>query len=297
MAINWIKKIVGFFVVVGAIGFAYEQYSRTSTPKPIGALADIGGYSLHYVKKGSGDVSVIFESGSDIGGHLPWTKVQDEIAKVATTLSYDRAGLMWSQRGDKARSGENMATELHTLLEKADVKKPYVLVGHSLAGFLLRSFVKKYPDEVKGIVFVDASHPEQNKYFETTSSQTPLWLIDYANATGLIRLFMTQNYPNTTDEESINGIVKAMTYKGVHATIEEMNQFDALAEEAKNISSFKDIPLTIISGNINDKIWMQLQEKLLLLSTNSKQIKVEGAGHYIQLDKPNVVVDAIKEKL
>jgi pimeloyl-ACP methyl ester carboxylesterase len=298
MVVNGIKKIIGLFIIISVIGFVYEQYSRATTKlEPVGELADVGGYTLHYLKKGDGDATVVFESGSDIGGHLAWYKVQDEVSKFATTISYDRAGLMWSQRGNKARTGENMADELHSLLEKANVKKPYTLVGHSLAGLILRSFVKKYPNEVKSIIFVDASHPEQNKYLDITTEQTPLWLIDYANSIGLIRLFMTQNFPNTKDEDMINHTIKAMTYKGVHTSIEEMNQFDILADEANKISSFNDIPLTIISGNINDKLWMELQEKLLNLSTNSKHIKVQGAGHYIQLDKPNVVVDAIKERL
>ena len=298
MILNIVKKVLLFIAVVSITGFLYEQYSRSTTYiQPVGELVDIGGYNLHYLKKGSGDTTVVFESGSDIGGHLPWFKVQNEVAKFATTISYDRAGLMWSQRGDKPRTGDAMAQELHLMLENSGAKKPYVLVGHSLAGLILRSFVNKYPDDVKSIILVDPSHPKQNMEYNNTTSQIPLWLVDYANSIGLFRLFVNQDYDSTLHNDEVNVVLRKMMYKGFNASMDEMNNFDNIALDADKLKSFGDIPVTIISANIDDDIWIRLHDELANMSTNSKHIKVKDAGHYIQLEKPKVVIDAIKERL
>lgn len=293
-----IRNIFITFIVISMIGFIYESYSRFTTEiKPTGKLVDIGGYKLHYVKKGSGENTVVFESGSDIGGYLPWFRVQNEISKFATTISYDRAGLMWSERGKKERTANNMAEELHKLLEKIGAKKPYILVGHSLAGLILRVYVNKYPNDVKSVILIDPSTPKQNEVLGIKTTKIPLPIIDYANSIGLVRLFFNQNYPSTKASDNINKILKAMTYKGVNASIDEMNHFDAIAKEAGSVKSFNDIPLTVISGNIDDTKWIKLHDDLLKLSTNSKHIKVKDVGHYIQLEKPDIVINAIKNDL
>lgn len=299
-------KIIKIFILVvlffSLVGFLSEQYIRAnaeSQNNPIGQLVDVGGHQLHYVKKGveRGLPSVIFEAGLEPGGGLSWYKVQDEISKYTTTLSYDRAGLMWSERGENPKTAENIATELHLLLEKANVKKPYVVVGHSFGGLLLRRFVEKYKDEVSGVVLVDASSTHQNELLGE-SSYVPLWLVEYLNNVGIVRLMPTFVYPNTKRSEDINRYIKELTFKGLRTTIEETNLFDVIAKEVSTITSFGDIPLSVISASSrSDKVWGELQKDLLKLSTNSKQILSNDSEHYIQLEYPQLIIDIIKDKL
>lgn len=303
--LTWLKKaaiglilLIFFLSVIGAI---YESILRAQTENqldPVGKLIDVGGHQLHYVKQGTGTASVIFEAGLDPGGRSAWFRVQDKISDYATTLSYDRAGLMWSERGDNPKTAQAMAEELHALLEKTNTKPPYILVGHSFAGLILRSFIHQYPDEVSAIILVDASHPEQNKRAGQKMGRTPLWLVDYANSVGLFRLLPKHVYPNTNQDDAINRYANSLLFKSVRASIEETNAFESIAEEISSINSFGDIPLTVITANKEgDQLWNELQKELLDLSKNSQQITVSDSGHYIQLEKPNIVIDAIKEAL
>lgn len=142
--------LLSLVLVVLLTGFIYEQVSRMKVRKyEVGeTFADVDGLKLHYKAMGTGKPTVVFESGS----LLSWYKAQPEVAKFASTFSYDRAGILMSQRGNKPKTGDNMAADLYMLLKKMGHDGPYILVGHSMAGVILRSFVDKYANEVAGIV-------------------------------------------------------------------------------------------------------------------------------------------------
>lgn len=107
--------LLSLVLIVLLTGFIYEQVSRMKARKyAVGErFADVGGYKLHYKAMGTGKPTVVFESGLDAGGLLPWYKVQPEVAKFARTFSYDRAGILMSERGDRPKTGENIATDLY----------------------------------------------------------------------------------------------------------------------------------------------------------------------------------------
>src|SRR5205823_4124433 len=146
-------------------------------PAP-GRLVDAGGYRLHLNCAGDSSSTVILESGlanrsadSDI--------VQPEIAGATRVCSYDRAGIGWSDYGAEPRDPWRIATELHNLLQAANVPGPYVLTGHSFGGLYVRMFAALYPEEVMGMVLVDSSHPDQWAYARPSSgrarSRAPPW--------------------------------------------------------------------------------------------------------------------------
>lgn len=115
---------------------------------------DAGGPTLRMLMAGSGNSTVVFESGA--GGPLEtWLRIQPDVSKFAKTISYDRAGNGLSQKGPVPRDGRRIATELHTALHNAHAPPPYILVGHSLGGAYIRVFAGLYPDEVAGLVLVD----------------------------------------------------------------------------------------------------------------------------------------------
>ena len=316
------KILIGLIILLLSIiliGFAYEhicRYRLSERYHPEGSFANIGNHKLHYLKKGCGGPTVIFESGLDPGGHLPWFKIQDEISKYTTTISYDRAGVLWSERGNNPKTGYAMSKELNDLLIKSDCPKPYIVVGHSLAGLFLRSFIKDHKSDISGIVFVDVSHPEQNirrpKNLESLSKFQSSYLIRFASTTGLLRLFYNNTYPNTSTEDSINLIVHTLFYKGVSTFIEEQNSLHNLLEESKPRYTFDSIPLRIITGtSINKYLEIKdqklrtefmdfkfsLQKDLLKESKNSLLINASKSGHYIQLEQPEIVINTIKELL
>jgi len=126
---------------------------------PVVQRVDAGGPMLRLLTLGRGQPTVVFEAGA--GGTLEvWARVQPEVSRFATTISYDRAGNGLSSRGKKPRDGERIAIELHNALGNAHVPPPYVLVGHSLGGPFVRIFAGLYPQEVAGLVLVDPTQEE-----------------------------------------------------------------------------------------------------------------------------------------
>ena len=147
----------------GSIDFApgrgiYEPLAEAADAKaypPPGQMVDVGGYRLHINCTGSGSPTVVIESGwGDLSASWGW--VQPEVAKTTRICTYDRAGMGWSEASPQPRTAREFAKELHTLLVKANEPGPYVLVGHSMGGFTVLVYAHDYPDEVSGLVLIDA---------------------------------------------------------------------------------------------------------------------------------------------
>src|SRR6185312_2306954 len=126
----------------------------------LGTMFDIGdGRRLYMSQRGSGGPSVIFESGIAATSQN-WAQMQDAVSNFAHTVAYDRGGLGWSSPNTTERTPSNIVAELRLLLQQAGVAPPYVLVGHSFGGLIVRHFAAAFPDEVAGVVLVDPMRPE-----------------------------------------------------------------------------------------------------------------------------------------
>jgi pimeloyl-ACP methyl ester carboxylesterase len=124
---------------------------------------DIGGYALHMRVQGAGSPVVIFESG--LGDTCAsWDTVQPAISQLTCTLAYDRAGLGASGPSPQPRTIPIMVDELATLLRRAQIPPPYVLVGHSLGGFIGRSFAHRHANLVAGLILVDPAHEDMESH-------------------------------------------------------------------------------------------------------------------------------------
>lgn len=155
MSVKTILSIGGVLVVVilsGWLCFTGNKIKRELEAKypPPGKMVDVGGLRMHIHCQGEvskGTPTVLMEAAEF---SLSWASVQPEVAKFARVCAYDRAGLGWSEASPDPRSGTNIVQELHTLLEQAGEKPPYLLVGHSKGGMYVRLFAQKYPLEVAG---------------------------------------------------------------------------------------------------------------------------------------------------
>ena len=133
-------------------------------------MVDVGGYQLHIDCQGNGSPTVVMEAGLTEPS-LMWSLVQPQVSTGTRVCVYDRAGLGWSDASPKPRTAEVMVEELHTLLQNANVAAPYVMVGHSTGGMLVRLYAHSYPAEVVGMVQVDAQHEDQFTRLSTTIQQ------------------------------------------------------------------------------------------------------------------------------
>jgi pimeloyl-ACP methyl ester carboxylesterase len=151
-------------VSLAITGALYEMIGRWRDVRRFpqhGHLVNVGSIRMNIDCSGKGSPTVILESGSG-GPSLDWQMVQPEVAKFARVCSYDRAGYGWSDSGPEPRSSLQIAYELKQLLEASGEKGPYVLVGHSMGGYDIRVYTGLYPNDVAGMVLVDASHEDQD---------------------------------------------------------------------------------------------------------------------------------------
>jgi pimeloyl-ACP methyl ester carboxylesterase len=149
-------------LALASIGGGYETVREAADarayPLP-GQLIDVGGHSLHLNCTGSGSPTVVLEpGGGEMSSNLGW--IAPAVARDTRVCVYDRAGRGWSEPADTPQDGTQIATDLHTLLQRGNVPGPYVLAGHSFGGLYVLTFAARYPDEVAGMVLVDSTAPK-----------------------------------------------------------------------------------------------------------------------------------------
>jgi pimeloyl-ACP methyl ester carboxylesterase len=157
---------LALIVLLAASGATYEAIMRASDARrypPPGQLVDVSGHRLHLHCVGQGSPTVVLDAG--LGAFsLDWGAVQPRIATSTRVCAYDRAGLGWSEPGPLPRSPQQFANELHLLLTKAGVEGPYVLVVHSISGKTARLFASQHPNDVAGMVLIDARHESVDEH-------------------------------------------------------------------------------------------------------------------------------------
>jgi len=307
--------VLGLVLLTLTAGAIAKANLAKQHPAP-GQLVDVGGYKLHIHCMGQGSPTVILESGW-VESSSTWLFIQPEVAKTTRVCSYDRAGYGWSDPSPHPRTASWRADELHTLLVNADVEGPYVLVGHSLGGMLVRVYAHNYPHEVVGVVLVDSMHEEQYERLPEAKSSIPdlarqFRMLGVLSSTGFMAL-APQTIPNQGFPDEIFAQYKAAWATTGHlstAAAEINAMLESTAEvRAFNITSFGDLPLSVISAGLeysfpslseveNQQYWEEsraMQSELAALSSAGKQTIAEQSGHTIQFDQPDLVIDAIRE--
>jgi len=157
---NWNRCLVGLLtLLVLSLSIAAQHSTNEGAPAPPGKLVDIGARRLHINCTGKGAPTVVMEAGAG-DFSFDWGLVQPQVARFTHVCSYDRAGYAWSDPGPTPRTMRQIAFEPHTGLIKAGIEGPYILVGHSFGGAIVRTYVSQYPKEVAGMALVDSVHEE-----------------------------------------------------------------------------------------------------------------------------------------
>jgi pimeloyl-ACP methyl ester carboxylesterase len=330
---RWTRRILFGFVgliILGLVaGTIWEMSQRSYAHahfKPSGKVVAIaGGRKMHIDCRGQGSPTVLFESGLDTNGVLAWSAVHDQVASFTRACAYDRAGVMWSDEKSTAHDGEGVARDLHALLNAAGEKGPFVMVGHSLGGPYIMNFTRLYPSYVAGVVFVDASHADQNKLMAaagvpglTKGIPLPLKILGRMSWSGLPRILV--NYEESQSDvanpmpTAARMAAKAYIGESVKAAMEEGENLDRTLSEGGQLRTLGDRPLVVLTATkpltpkeyglagLNatqyasvQRIWLQVQNDEATWSTHSRHQLVPDSTHYIQFYRPDIVIAATKE--
>jgi pimeloyl-ACP methyl ester carboxylesterase len=312
-------------VAVGQVA----QSAKQEIPAPPGTLVDIGGQRLHLNCTGSGSPAVILESGTgDVS--VIWALVQPRVAAFTRVCSYDRGGYAWSEPGSRPRTFAQLALELHTALDPLHVGPPYVLVGQSFGGFVVRGFASRYRSEVEGMVLVDAVHEDGQIVY----GGQPHRIRDSAQGRQFVepRIALDTELLNSatkaplSPEEQLEAPLDRLPpdaqliwrWANTHPLLGLARQAELdwspeeLArmhnERLKNRATLGDIPLIVLArtnGGYRDgmsvsaadleKERKDLQADLARLSRRGKLTFAANSGHNIHLEDPDLVVRSIRE--
>jgi len=284
------------------------------------------GNERYLVEKGSGGPTVLFESGI-AATNLNWRQIQEIVSQFTHTASYDRGGLGWSSPTSSVRTPSNIACELHEMLESAGIKPPYILVGHSFGGLVMRRYALLYPEDVAGAVLVDPMRCEEWPPLDPAKQATldrGIRLTGIAipiARCGLARLAVTSLLCRSgrlsgflagaagdgskhvlsriKDEvgkmpEEVRPIVAAhwsrpSYYVGMCSHVEAVPD---TVREMQDADPILGIPVTLLTPGKSSPLGRQSLDQI---GDNVQQIIAAASAHWIHLDEPDLVVDSIRE--
>lgn len=318
-------SLIAAGVVYQRIG-TYRDIGKYAAP---GRLVDAGCVRLHLNEQGEGQPVVVLESG--IGAtSLSWALVQPRIAEFTRVCSYDRAGLGWSARCLAPRTVDQMVSEFETLLRAAKLPGPYILVGHSFGGLLIRAYAHLRPHQVSGLVLID---PVSLDYWANCDNEGRRRLqlgvkLSRRGALlarlGIVRLALaaaasgqrrfpkilaraTARQQGTSFMERMAGEIRKLppaVWPMIRANWSTPKSFEALAlylealpGNARAVLEMpvpEEIPVMIFSATDATEEEIRERETWVRESRNGRHVRLGQSGHWIQLEHPDIVIDAVR---
>ena len=307
---QWPLVIALFTLLLGVPIPAVAQSATPAAASPTAAsgdfagLVDIGGGREMYLEcRGEGSPTVILEAGAgnnaDTWGAIALpldssqTAVLPGVAAFTRVCAYDRPGTILDyDLNHRSRSGpapmprtaSDIVADLHALLTAAAIPGPYVLAAHSFGGLVVRLYAATYPDEVVGLVLVDAAH--EDYYAAQREALTPEQRADMARA-------LEQGPPELADYPDRERL--------------DPDASAAQLREAAAASPLRPLPLIVLTHGrpwdwppgypaaALEAAWLPLQEELVALVPDGRLVVAEQSGHFIPGDQPELVIDAIRQ--
>ncbi len=231
---------------------------------------------LEYAVAGKGHPVIVFLSG--YGADMDtWSKVYSPAEKISSVFAYNRLGYGNSDKAREPQTGVVIVAGLRQLLRERGLNPPYVLVGHSLGGLYANLFARLYPQDIAGVVLVDSSHPAQQEMMRARQGVVQRVLMGVLNGLDSV----------------------------AHSRHSEISSFDVTAEQIKKAGPFPAIPLIVLSAAQLPPAWLVRaeviqglrddQRDLASMSPQGRQVIADKSGHFVQMDEPELVIQAIQE--
>lgn len=314
VTVRGLAVAVAIIVVAAILGATYQRLSEIADLRryrPPGQLVDIGGRRLHLLCAGpTPGPTVVIEAGSGNDSTL-WEDMLRRVSAFAHVCTYDRAGLGWSDPAAGSRTIDDRAADLKALLTAANVPGPFVLVGHSYGGYIVRRFAADFPADVAGVVLIDAPEEEFSYAPEGLRDIADIgrreWRLGWLVRLGLARLGI-QLFPDHFDPlkgvpAEVHGLMTALFLRASRhfATADEMASYGKVPmswRTAHGFGALADIPLAVVSRGIDSfPQWQAAQLRLTSLSTVSTHVVAQNSGHAIQFTQPRLIVRAVRHVL
>ncbi len=324
---QWLTSVAAFLWMSGAVSAPLGEDSPQLIVKH---LMDVGGgRRMNIVCMGHGSPTVVFEYG--LGGHmLNWQKVQEPISALTTACFYDRAGYGFSDPSPHSMTAQNVSDDLTRLLDKAGVQKPIVLVGHSLGGLYATLYADRFPSQVAGLVLIDPAFagqdldetPEEQARAQAIYDRSQDWIRNCAMLARTHQLSRDKPadcvppIPDPTPAESgyfAEQFSQPFRWEAMLSESQNLHAPNALSEdereEQRTARSFGDMPVIVLTASTipsepgetpeerakSVAHWKAGHDRLAARSAKGESIVVANATHMIQLDQPEVVIDAIRK--
>lgn len=301
-------------VVPALWNLAMVKREHFRNPVP-GAFYSVDGTPMHINCTGSGSPTVVLEHAAS-ASYMLWRRVQPELSQLTRVCSYDRAGHGWSPERGGPRDAETIVHELHSLLDQARVKRPFIYVGHSAGGLYVREYAREYPNELDGVALIEASSPQQIDALpgwrtswgeDQRDRERNLWKDRLKEWSGWDRLTGNCRVSLGDQDRPFLGQYQAMQCRPGYVDTDEaeLPDFDTSSKQAAGLHSFGQIPLLVISRDplheaadtpkdiSATRIWQQEQEESKHLSPISWRVIAKGSGHMVPFDRPELLVSQL----
>jgi pimeloyl-ACP methyl ester carboxylesterase len=297
--------------------------------RPPGSLIKVPGGQIHVRQAGTGRPAVVLESGI-AASSLNWSLLQPRLADCTATYSYDRAGFGWSTSQSKQCSLAKMSDDLHKLVTALELPQPYVLVAHSFGAYIVTAFAQRFPEELAGVVLVDPLTPQEwikpdreqrwrllrGVWFSRAGGvlasvgavRVCLWLLQRGSRKaprGVLRMF------GRTATETVERILRELaklppevvrlirarwsTPKFFWTMAAYIRALPACAAELEGCAIPAQVPVTVLSGSHQPAVRLDEHAAIAARSQHGQQVLAPKGAHWIHLDQPELVVQAVRE--
>lgn len=319
-------------VLAAGAGVIYQHRGRLrdlkTYPAP-GRILESAGTRLHVQSMGSGQPTVVLESGI-AASSVNWHNLQDRLAAFAHVIRYDRAGFAWSAGSRSPRTSSQMIEELRGALAAAGAEAPYILVGHSFGALLARLYAARFPKEVAGLVLIDSAligewaHPNPHNRARLERgialSQRGATLCRLGVVRGALTMlasggrFVPKLVGRASSGQGVSVLERligevrklppelwpiVMSHWCRHESFESMGAhlraLPQVAQEVAEIETHGDLPMVVISGAHLKPEGLEEHRQLAAMSSAGKHLIASQGAHWVHLDEPELVVNAIRD--
>ncbi|WP_439883448.1 alpha/beta fold hydrolase [Pontibacter sp. MBLB2868] len=261
-----------FLVLFLLANMAFAQAQQTQ-------MISVGDHSLEMIQAGAGDYTIIFESGFG-SDYKVWGNVASEVMSTNQVLLYSRAGTGKSEPNPRPQTLAAAVQDLSTLIEQANLKPPFILVGHSYGAFIIRAYAAAHPEQVKGLVFVDPAHEKMLQELKKVNPMKAAKDVELQNG------FVPDRFKQ--ENELINHIFEAGTLPAVGKLPQVPAVVLTSVQQRANPELFLHEPEGVA-------VWRNLHAAFFSQFTSGAHVVTAASGHNIHREEPELVIQAINQ--